>query len=103
MRSTVQFSITLPQEMAEQLRAKVRAGEYASESEVVRDGLRALAQRDKAMHDWLLGFVAPAYDRLKADPTRALSADGLRARLARLHAEHQDPVERDKSERPRIA
>lgn len=32
MRSTQQFSITLPNEMAEAVRGKVAAGEYASES-----------------------------------------------------------------------
>ena len=33
MRSTRQLSITLPNEMAEMVRAKVESGEYASESE----------------------------------------------------------------------
>ncbi|MFP7725484.1 ribbon-helix-helix domain-containing protein [Lysobacter sp. D1-1-M9] len=33
MRSTRQFSITLPNEMAEVVKAKVAAGEYATESE----------------------------------------------------------------------
>ena len=41
MRSTQQFSVTLPNEMADHVRAKVASGEYASESEVIRDGLRA--------------------------------------------------------------
>jgi putative addiction module CopG family antidote len=40
VRSTQQFSITLPDEMAEAVRSKVAAGEYATESEVIRDGLR---------------------------------------------------------------
>lgn len=39
MRSTQQFSITLPNAMAELVRAKVEAGEYATESVVIRDGL----------------------------------------------------------------
>jgi len=47
MRSTQQLSITLPNEMAQLVRAKVAAGEYASESEVIRDGLRNFA-RDRA-------------------------------------------------------
>ena len=46
MRTTQQFSITLPNEMAELVRSKVAAGEYATESEVIRDGLRTLATRD---------------------------------------------------------
>jgi putative addiction module CopG family antidote len=48
MRSTQQFSITLPNEMAAFVRDKVRQGDYATESEVIRDGLRALAARDRA-------------------------------------------------------
>jgi antitoxin ParD1/3/4 len=42
MRSTQQLSITLPTEMAEAIKSKVASGEYATESEVIRDGLRAL-------------------------------------------------------------
>ena len=49
MRSTQQFSITLPNEMAEAVRAKVAGGEYAIESEVIREGLRALLARDRAI------------------------------------------------------
>ena len=87
MRSTQQFSITLPIQMAEAVKAKVAAGEYATESEVIRDGLRALMASDRALESWLVGQVAPAYDALKADPSRALSIDEVRARLA---AEHQN-------------
>ena len=85
MRSTQQFSITLPIEMANLVRAKVEAGEYATESEVIRDGLRALAARDRAVESWLLQKVAPAYDALKANPSRALSARKGRATLATEH------------------
>jgi putative addiction module CopG family antidote len=82
MRSTQQLSITLPKEMATLIRAKVVAGEYASESEVIRDGLRILLARDRLVEDWLKKQVAPAYDAIKADPSRGLSADQVRATLA---------------------
>ncbi|MNP36353.1 putative nickel-responsive regulator [compost metagenome] len=85
MRSTQQFSITLPNQMADVVKAKVAAGEYATESEVIRDGLRALLARDRALESWLTGQVAPAYDALKADPTRSLSAEDVRARLSEEH------------------
>ena len=49
MRTTQQFSITLPNEMADAVKSKVAAGEYATESEVIRDGLRALLIRDRAV------------------------------------------------------
>lgn len=82
MRSTQQFSITLPNEMADIVKAKVAAGEYATESEVIRDGLRALLARDRAMETWLLDQVGPAYDALKAEPSRARTVDQVRAALA---------------------
>jgi antitoxin ParD1/3/4 len=85
MRSTQQFSITLPHEMAEAVRAKVAAGEYATESEVIRDGLRVLLARDRAVEAWLRKDVAAAYDKLKADPSRAVAAGAVKARLAAAH------------------
>jgi putative addiction module CopG family antidote len=86
MRTTQQLSITLPIEMADVVKAKVRTGEYATESEVIRDGLRALLARDRIVESWLRQEVGPAYDALKADPSRAVSADQVRARLAAEHA-----------------
>jgi antitoxin ParD1/3/4 len=85
MRSTQQFSITLPNEMADAVRAKVASGEYATESEVIRDGLRALLARDRAVEDWLRKDVATAYDALKAAPSRAVGVDTVKARLAAAH------------------
>jgi putative addiction module CopG family antidote len=82
VRSTQQLSITLPNEMADAVRAKVASGEYATESEVIREGLRALLARDQAIERWLRGEVAAAYDALKAAPSRAVSAAQVRARLA---------------------
>ena len=86
MRTTQQMSITLPNEMADAVKTKVRSGEYASESEVIRDGLRALMARDRAVENWLHDQVGPAYDAMKADPSRAVTADQVRARLASEHA-----------------
>lgn len=86
MRTTQQMSITLPNDMADAVKTKVRTGEYASESEVIRDGLRALMARDRAVESWLHNQVGPAYDALKADPSRAVTADQVRARLAAEHA-----------------
>ena len=83
MRSTKQLSVTLPNEMAKEVAAKVASGEYASESEVIRDGLRALQARDKAVEQWLTGDVGDIYDAMKADPSRARSPSDVRASLAR--------------------
>ncbi len=82
MRTTQQFSVTLPIEMANLVKTKVAGGEYASESEVIRDGLRVLMARDRAVEHWLAQEAGPAYDALKADPSRAISVDQVRERLA---------------------
>jgi len=81
MRTTQQLSITLPNEMADVVKAKVKTGEYASESEVIRDGLRVLLARDRAVENWLVNQVGPAYDAMQAEPSRAVTADQIRERL----------------------
>jgi antitoxin ParD1/3/4 len=82
MRTTQSLSITLPLEMAQMVKAKVASGEYATESEVIRDGLRTLTARDAAIERWLRDAVAPTYDRVMADPRgNTLSAKEAHARL----------------------
>lgn len=81
MRSTQQFSVTLPNEMAQMVKTKVSSGEYASDSEVIRDGLRALQARDKALDTWLRTEVAAAYDELKADPSKGRTPEQVLASL----------------------
>jgi len=71
--------------MADAIRTKVRAGEYATESEVIREGLRALLSRDRAIDSWLQNQVSDSYDALKMDPSRALTVEQVRARLASEH------------------
>lgn len=85
MRTTQQFSITLPNEMADAVRAKVAAGDYATESEVIRDGLRTLLARDVAVEKWLKTDVAAAHDALKVDPSRAVALVNVKSRLAAIH------------------
>jgi antitoxin ParD1/3/4 len=85
-------SITLPLEMAEAVKAKVAAGEYATESEVIRDGLRVLLARDGMMETWLREQVASAFDAIKADSSLAVSIDAIRARLAAEHVERVSAV-----------
>jgi putative addiction module CopG family antidote len=70
--------------MADAVRTKVQSGDYASESEVIREGLRALMARDRALESWLHNQAGAAYDALKADPARAITPEQLRARLISL-------------------
>ena len=50
-RSNRPISITLG-DLHESLRARVKSGTYASASEVVRAGLRALDREEAALNDW---------------------------------------------------
>jgi antitoxin ParD1/3/4 len=79
------MNVNLGDQLEELVRAKVASGEYNSASEVMRDGLRALLARDHAVEHWLRTEVAGAYDAIKADPKRGISADKVRARLAAQH------------------
>lgn len=81
MRTTQSLSITLPLEMAQMVKAKVASGEYATESEVIRDGLRTLLARDAAIEKWLVEEVAPTLDEMEAHPDRLLSLEEVRKRL----------------------
>jgi putative addiction module CopG family antidote len=75
MRSTQQMSITLPLEMANMVKSRVSSGDYVSESEVIREGLRALQERENAVEHWLRTEVAATYDAHNADPSRAKTLD----------------------------
>lgn len=65
MPDTEKRTFSLPPEHAAFIDAKVKSGSYASASEVVRAGLRALQERDEAVERWLREKVAPTYDALK--------------------------------------
>ena len=84
---TTQLQIHLTPEMAEFVHSKVAHGDYASENDVILDGLRRLADRDVALENWLQNEVAPAFDALRANPGRAIPAEQVRGNLAGRHRE----------------
>lgn len=81
MRSTQPLTITLPHDMAQMVKDKVSSGEYATESEVIRDGLRTLAARDEAIERWLREEVVLTLKDARAHPERLLTADQIRKNL----------------------
>jgi antitoxin ParD1/3/4 len=93
MRNTHPLSITLPHDMAAMVKAKVASGEYATESEVIRDGLRALQARDAAVEKWLRDEVAKSYDEYAADPSIGIPADEVMARLRASYRARQTKSE----------
>ncbi|MCB1540244.1 MAG: type II toxin-antitoxin system ParD family antitoxin [Rhodoblastus sp.] len=80
-------SFSLPSEHAAFIDAQVASGAYASGSEVIRAGLRALQERDAAVERWLRQEVALAYDAMKADPSRAIPAEDVFAAVRARHAD----------------
>jgi antitoxin ParD1/3/4 len=77
MSATAKRTISLPAEHAAYIDAKVASGDYASASEVVREGLRTLRARDEMIEEWLRGPVAETYDRMRADPSRGIDVKAV--------------------------
>ncbi|MDO9426347.1 MAG: type II toxin-antitoxin system ParD family antitoxin [Methylobacterium sp.] len=82
MRTSRPISVTLG-EMQERVDARVRSGDYASASEVVRAGLRALDREESVLDNVLRAKVEQAL----ADSRPALPADEVFAALRARHAE----------------
>jgi putative addiction module CopG family antidote len=83
------MSITLPNEMASGVRERVAVGDYASESEVIRDGLRALAAKEAAVERWLQTEVVRACAESDAHPELSKSSDEVSDLFGRFFAERR--------------
>lgn len=70
--------------------AKVKSGGYASASEVVRAGLRALQERDQAVEHWLSNEVGPTFDAVKSGKTRTLPVGDVFDEIRARHVMKQD-------------
>ncbi|NBB48800.1 type II toxin-antitoxin system ParD family antitoxin [Rhizobium sp. CRIBSB] len=81
MSKSASLTITLPDDMADLVRAKVASGEFGNEIDVVAEGLRALVEKDLEAERWLRDDVAPVYDAYKADPAVTRSLDDAFADL----------------------
>ena len=85
MAASEKRTFSLPAEQAAFIDELVESGAYATSSEVIRDGLRALQERNAAVERWLREEVAPTYDRWKADPSGALTPDEMAERARKRH------------------
>jgi antitoxin ParD1/3/4 len=89
MRTTQQFSITLPHDMAEAVERKIKSGAYASVSEVMRDGVRALLERDAAVERWLREEVMAGHQEYVANPSKGVPAEAVLDRIKARRAARQ--------------
>lgn len=78
-------TVSIPAEQAQYIDALIAEGGYASASEVVRAGLRALQERETIIERWLRSEVAPVYDKMKSNPKRGIPARRVFADLRARH------------------
>ena len=84
MTATRVLTITLPERLADAVAARVAAGDFASESEMIAFGLDCLMEPDRDEELRVRREVLPAIAAHEADPTRAVpieeAFDGILAR-----------------------
>jgi antitoxin ParD1/3/4 len=81
MRSSKPITVTLGPQQAS-LEARLKSGEYASASEIIRTALRALDRQDAALDEYLRAKVQAS---LK-DPRPSIAAADVFKRLRARHA-----------------
>lgn len=86
MPASEKRTFSLPREQADYIDGLVASGTYATSSEVIRAGLRALQERDAAVENWLRHEVVPVAMAMQAEPERALSSDAVFDDIRKLHA-----------------
>jgi len=82
-------TFSLPAEQSRFIDRLVSSGAYASGSEVVRAGLRALQERDAAVERWLREEVAAVYDAVREGRSRAVPAEEVFAAVRARHADRK--------------
>lgn len=95
MPSAEKRTFSLPSEQAGYIDMLVASGTYASGSEVVRAGLRALQERDAAVEKWLRKEVLTVCDSMQSNPGRAIPAEQV---FATIRARHADRVKKNRRE-----
>lgn len=86
MSNSAKNLVDLAPEDAAFVERRLRAGGYASASEVIGAGLRALREQEAAVEFWLRDEVGPVFDAMRADPTRGIPAREVLDRLRTHHA-----------------
>ena len=75
----------LDDEQAAFIDAQVASGAYASESDVVHEGLRALQERDADFERLPWDDIVAVYDEMKAHPERGLAPERVSEAIEAHH------------------
>jgi antitoxin ParD1/3/4 len=89
MHTVERLSITLPAEMARMIRAKVAAGQYATNSEVIREALR-LWQEKEERHQARLAVVRTKIQESLDDPRPSLTEEEVDEHFREVFARYED-------------
>lgn len=81
MNANVSIKVTLPADLAEAMRLKVEAGEYASAEDMLQAGLRSLLDDDRSLETWLREDVVAGHADYLAHPEQAIPAEDMLAHL----------------------
>jgi len=93
MPATEKRTVSLPHEQAAYMDNLVDAGAYASVSEVVRAGLRALQERDAAVERWLRDQVVPVAVAMRDNSARGMTDDEVFGEIRQLHSDRSKDSE----------
>jgi len=85
----VQISVTLSEELSALVWARMASGDYASEDDVVREGLEMLADRDRSTEQWLRSEVVVAYEEWEADRSNVLTIEELQLSLQKAREQRR--------------
>jgi len=75
MPKVVKRTFSLTEEQANFIDGLVERGEYASGSEVVREGVRKMREQEATIERWLIEEVLPTIDEMEAHPERLIPID----------------------------
>ncbi len=85
MMNAEKLSITLPADMAQRIRNRVESGSYGSNSEVIREAVRLLEEREHE-REQRLAAIRARIDEAAEDPVR-IGAEEMRRHFENLAAE----------------
>ncbi|WP_255721709.1 ribbon-helix-helix domain-containing protein [Lichenibacterium dinghuense] len=77
------LTVTLPDDMVEEIEARVANGDYASESDLVRDSLEAHLGDDFELDEHEIAEIRASCAEMAADPSLGIPIDEIAERVRR--------------------